>query len=234
MNDDDLLGGLNALVNQADKKPAAAKPVQRPAQPVAASPVEEDTLSQQVLDRLDGIKASIDALKSMDIQKPVLAAQPDRPEPKTPEARPTPPAGMHRFPQDSLGNCVSPTPRPPLPPKPLATYQPNPDQAQVKSWWPYLVLVSAALELAAFALGMGYGAIVASGKFPFWYKPGASGALVDWIAAPAGVLLLPIIASLLAMGGRELQKEGHATVAKALWAIAGGLAVISALVPFIA
>lgn len=214
MNDDDLLGGLNDLVNQADKKPAA-KPVQRQAQPVAASPVEEDTLSQQVLDRLDGIKASIDALKSMDAQKLVLAAQPDRPEPKNPEAKPT-------------------TLRPPSPPRPSATQQPAPDQPQVRSLWPYLVLVSAALELAAFALGMGYGAIVASGKFPFWYKPGASGALVDWIAAPAGVLLLPIIAALLAMGGRELQREGQATAAKVTWAIAGGLAVISALVPFIA
>ncbi|MBU2862016.1 hypothetical protein HF290_17010 [Acidithiobacillus ferrooxidans] len=201
MNDDDLLGGLNDLVNQADKKPAV-KPVQRQAQPVAASPVEEDTLSQQVLDRLDGIKASIDALKD---------TQPQVPKP-APEAKPA---------TVDLKKPIPETKTPPRPSLPPVTR-------------PYLVLVSAALELAAFALGMGYGAIVASGKFPFWYKPGASGALVDWIAAPAGVLLLPIIAALLAMGGRELQKEGHATVAKALWAIAGGLAVISALVPFIA
>ena len=201
MNDDDLLGGLNDLVNQADKKPAV-KPVQRQAQPVAASPVEEDTLSQQVLDRLDGIKASIDALKD---------TQPQVPKP-VPEAKPA---------TVDLKKPIPETKTPPRPSLPPVTR-------------PYLVLVSAALELAAFALGMGYGAIVASGKFPFWYKPGASGALVDWIAAPAGVLLLPIIAALLAMGGRELQKEGHATVAKALWAIAGGLAVISALVPFIA
>ncbi|BDB13371.1 hypothetical protein [Acidithiobacillus ferrooxidans] len=212
MNDDDLLGGLNALVNQADRKPAA-KPVQRPAQPpfasAAASPVEDDILSQQILERLDGIKASIDALND---------TRPQVPKP-APEAKP------------ATVDLKKPTPpRPSLPP----VTRPDPVQPQVKSWWPYLVLVSAALELAAFALGMGYGAIVASGKFPFWYKPGASGALVDWIAAPAGVLLLPIIAALLAMGGRELQREGHATVAKALWAIAGGLAVIALLVPFIA
>ncbi|MHB1643089.1 MAG: hypothetical protein ACYCS8_10620 [Acidithiobacillus sp.] len=214
MNDDDLLGGLNALVNQADKKPAAAKPVQRPAQPVAASPVEEDILSQQILERLDGIKASIDALKD---------TQPQVPKP-APEAKPA---------TVDLKKPIPETKTPPRPSLPPVT-RPDPVQPQVKSWWPYLVLVSAALELAAFAMGMGYGAVVASGKFPFWYKPGASGALVDWIAAPAGVLLLPIIAALLAMGGRELQREGHATVAKALWAIAGGLAVISALVPFIA
>ncbi|MHB8249618.1 MAG: hypothetical protein ACYDCX_12145 [Acidithiobacillus sp.] len=207
MNDDDLLGGLNDLVNQADKKPAV-KPVQKQAQQVAASPVEDDILSQQILERLDGIRASIDGLKQQGGAVPL----PQGPGPKNPEAKP---------------------PRPPAPPKPSAL-QIDPVPQPIKSWWPYLVLVSAALELAAFALGMGYGAIVASGKFPFWYKPGASGALVDWIAAPAGVLLLPIIAALLAMGGRELQREGHDTVAKALWAIAGGLAVISALVPFIA
>lgn len=211
MNDDDLLGGLNDLVNQADKpagKPAA-KPVQRQEQPpLASAVVPEESAAQQILDRLDGIRASIDALKQQDGGAvPLLRG----PEPKNPEAK---------------------SQRPPVPPKPSAI-QINPAPQPVKSWWPYLVLVSAALELAAFALGMGYGAIVSSGKFPFWYKPGASGALVDWIAAPAGVLLLPIIAALLTMGGRELQREGHDTAAKSLWAIAGGLAAFSALIPFI-
>jgi hypothetical protein len=100
--------------------------------------------------------------------------------------------------------------------------------------WPYLVLVSAALELVAFALGMGYGAVVASGKFPFWYRPGVAGVLIDWVGAPAGALLLPVVAGLLVLGGRELQREGRDTAAKAVWAVAGGLAVIALLVPFIA
>lgn len=98
----------------------------------------------------------------------------------------------------------------------------------------YLILVSAALELLAFALGMSYGAIVASGRFPFWYRPGVAGILIDWVAAPAGVLLLPVMAGLLALGGWELQREGREKAAIAVWALAGGLAVIALLVPFLA
>jgi hypothetical protein len=237
---DDMLDGLNSLVNMADKQKsstggslAGGKPAQsqKPdntcrsqqglqgstASPALQAAVEDPALSRQILDRLEGIKDAIDALR-----RGATGADPEKQE------------------------AVSPVPaeRPKVPPRPAPTIQTQPSVPQgaapiaackaLQGVWPYLILVSAALELAAFALGMGYGAIVASGKFPFWYRPGVAGVLIDWVAAPAGVLLLPVIAGLLALGGAELQREGREKAAKTVWAVAGGLAVIALLVPFIA
>lgn len=214
---DDLLSGLNSLVNAADKPAQKQKPLpqttpagKRDPQPAAdaESPLSfEGGQTQQILDRLDGIRAAIDGLRQGEGGE-AQGQQVAKPQPATQA-------------------------KPPALPKPAGTpAQSGPLQAA--SYWPYVILVSAALELAAFALGMGYGAIVASGKFPYWYKPGMSGALVDWVAAPAGVLLLPIMAGLLVLGGRELQREGRDTAAKAVWAVAGTLALVSLVIPFIA
>ncbi len=211
---DDMLDGLNSLVNMADKpaggKPAGNKLAQPPKpdnNPSTAFPAEDSALSQQILVRLDGIRDAIDALP--------------RPVPSTEKSLATP--------------SPAPVERPRVPPRPTPTIQTQPPRAApVVVWWPYIILVSAALELVAFALGMGYGAIVASGKFPFWYRPGVAGVLIDWVAAPAGVLLLPVMAGLLALGGAELQREGREKAAKTVWAVAGGAAVIALLVPFIA
>lgn len=214
---DNMLDGLNSLVNMADK-PAGNKPG-KPAQSQnpdngtgstregpTAFPVGDDVLSRQILDRLDGIKDAIDALP--------------RPVPST----------------EKLLAAQSPVPaeRPRLPPRPAPQPAQPSRSAPAVVWWPYLSLVSAALELVAFALGMGYGAVVASAKFPYWYRPGVAGVLIDWVAAPAGVLLLPVMVGLLALGGAELQREGREKAAKAVWAVAGALAVLALLVPFIA
>ena len=221
---DNMLDGLNSLVNMADKqksstggKPAQSqKPdntcrSQQGLQGSTASPalqvaVEDPALSQQILVRLDGIKDAIDALP--------------RPVPSTEKSLAT--------------QSPVPADRPRLPPRPTPQQAQPPRSAPAVVWGPYLILVSAALELVAFALGMGYGAIVASAKFPYWYRPGVAGVLIDWVAAPAGVLLLPVMAGLLALGGAELQREGRDTAAKTVWAVAGALAVIALLVPFIA
>lgn len=219
---DNLLDGLNELTNMADKKPAKAGPAQRQAAQqssvssdtaspaVASQPAEDPALSRQILSRLDGIKASIDALRNAG-SAPSVA----------PEKQPVVQTEKPKFPP-------RPAPRPaPIP----AAQAPAKSALQV---WPYLILVSAAIVLIAFALGMGYGAIVASGKFPFWYRPGVAGVIADWVAAPAGVLLLPIIAGLLALGGWELQREGRERAAKIVWALAGGLALLAILAPFLA
>lgn len=213
---DDMLDGLNSLVNMADKpagnKPVGGKPVQVQKQdnsPPVASSVEDPALSQQILVRLDGIKDAIDALpRSVPSTEKALATQ-----------------------------NPAPVERPRLPPRPAPQPAQRPEPPRpgpTVVWWPYIILVSAALELVAFALGMGYGAIVASAKFPYWYRPGVAGVLIDWVAAPAGALLLPVMAGLLALGGAELQREGRERAAKTVWAVAGGLAVIAVLVPFIA
>lgn len=225
---DDMLDGLNSLVNMADKQKSSTggKPVGRqPAQaqkpdngPSTASPVEDPALSQQILVRLDGIKDAIDVLRNT---RGVPVVQPDAPaeKPKVPP-RPAPTIqAQQSAPQGAA---------------PVAACKALQGVAPLQGVWPYIILVSAALELVAFALGMGYGAIVASAKFPFWYRPGVAGVLIDWVAAPAGALLLPVMAGLLALGGRELQREGREKAAKTVWALAGGVAVIALLVPFIA
>ena len=215
---DGMLDGLNSLVNMADKKPVAKVAPQDTSagQGKSAFPVEDPALSRQILDRLDGIKDAIDALRApvkADTASPPVKASPAAP----------------------LVKVANPAAPPVTADTPAARPDPaSPQAAQAMGRVSYLILVSAALELLAFALGMGYGAIVASGRFPFWYRPGVAGILIDWVAAPAGVLLLPVMSGLLALGGWELQREGREKAAIAVWALAGGLAVIALLVPFLA
>lgn len=239
MDDNDMLDGLSSLVNMADKPEAVKKPAQKTekpsflAKPVAAEKPVEPTapqvspdLSQQILSRLDGIKAGIDALRVVDspVVKPVESPAPVKDSPVKPAENPSKPAE----------NPVKKPAEKPIAPK-VAT-PPSVSPAPLKplmDLWPYLILVSAALELVAFALGMGYGAIVAAGKYPYWYHPGASGALTDWVAAPAGILLLPIIAGLLVIGGLTLKREGREKAAKIVWGIAVVAFLAALLAPFI-
>ena len=82
----------------------------------------------------------------------------------------------------------------------------------------FAMLLGAFLAVITFALGMGYGVVIENGKYPFWYSPGAStgfaGALVTVIAAPAGVLLLPVIAGALWLASKEFHAEGHMQYAR--------------------
>jgi len=228
---EDILDSLNHLVNTADKpskpsagpqgKTATAKPtVQKPVDNPTAQPVFDDASTKQIIERLDGIKKAIDAIPrgpATDASPAPVEPKPAHPEPAKPRPEPAKPATPPRA-QD---------------PQP----DPKPDKVKVPAEnrepfiAPYVALVTAALVLVAFAFGMGYGAIVASSKFPYWYHPGLPGALDDCIAAPAGVLLLPVVAGLLALGGIELRKEGQAA-AKPVFAVAGFLAVLSVLLPF--
>lgn len=216
---DGMLDGLNSLVNMADKKPVAkvAPPDTSAGQGKSAFPVEDPALSRQILDRLDGIRDAIDALRAAPV-KADTASPPVKASPAAPLVKVANPAAPPVTADTPAARPVTASP------------QVVPAMGRVS----YLILVSAALELLAFALGMSYGAIVASGRFPFWYRPGVAGILIDWVAAPAGVLLLPVMAGLLALGGWELQREGREKAAIAVWALAGGLAVIALLVPFLA
>lgn len=215
--DDDILGGLSDLVNQADKPQKAAKPAvqQQPAQP----PAPDGT--RQILERLDGIKVAIDGLRPapggaspVGPSNNASAVPAEKPAPEKPRPQPAPkPAPVQ------------------VPPAEMRSFLP-PAGASSRGYY-YLVLVSAAMVLTAFALGMGYGAIVASGKYPFWSAPGLSGALADWIAAPAGILLLPVIAALLYLGGQDLQRDGRVRIAIGVFIIAGALALLALILPFV-
>lgn len=224
----DLLGGLNDLVNMADKKPAA-RPAAKAVAPMPGGNPPGDTTQQQILERLDGIKSSIDALRATPVQgvTPVQVT-PSAKDAPVPQPRPAPP------------RAVAEPPKPKATPSPGATPSQgaNPSQDVPTRGWPLLhdgsalFLAGAALMLAAFALGMGYGAIVAARRVPFWL--GHSGLFADWIAAPAGVLLLPVIAALLYLGGRDLRKEGRGTQAVVVWVVAGVAALSALIIPFIA
>ncbi len=224
---DDMLGGLSDLVNMADtpqiaKKPAAPKAEKLVQEPKtaskAASTVENPDLSQQILVRLDGIKAGIDALcVATDSPVPVDTASTIKPEAKPTNAQ-----------KDN-----KPAPKPVVQPTVTVKNTASPLPKSLTELWPYLILVSAAMELIAFALGMGYGAMVAAQKLPFWYRPGVAGSLIDWIDAPAGILLLPVIAGLLVLGGFTLRKEGHAAF-KVVFGIAGFVGILALIVPFMA
>jgi len=237
--DDSLLDGLNNLVNTADKpqatkaaKPSAtagssgksapaAKPdlsVQNNVDTASAQPVFDDSTAKQIIERLDGIKTAIDTI-------PRAAGGPVEPKPAQEPAKPKP--------EPAKPADTKPARHKPEDPQP----EPKPDKGPTENHvlsisLSYVAVVTAALVLVAFALGMGYGAIVASGKFPYWYQPGLPGALADWIAAPAGILLLPVVAGLLALGGLELRKEGQ-SAAKPVFIAAGLLAVLAVLLPFV-
>jgi len=220
--DDSLLDGLNTLVNAADKPQQKGKPAQTSAQPAKQAdqpvkpeqvkPVFDDSAAKQIIARLDGIKHAIDDLVR-------VADSPVDPKPAPESVKPKPDTAKPAKPE-----------RPAPLPKSVSSEAGAPENRFLTM--PYVALVTAAFVLVAFALGMGYGAIVASGKFPYWYQPGLPGALADWIAAPAGVLLLPVVAGLLALGGLELRKEGQA-VAKPVFAVAGLLAALSVVLPFL-
>jgi hypothetical protein len=72
-------------------------------------------------------------------------------------------------------------------------------------------LVGLAVGFAFFALGMGYGVILAAGKYPYWYLPGKENTLaklfIPIVAAPAGILILPVISGLFLLTARELHGQ---------------------------
>lgn len=179
MEDEDMLAGLNTLVNQADK------------------PVTKQSAAKQLPPA--GQLPPVEPARQLQPVKPV--AQVVKPTTQLP------PAGQ-------------------LPPAPALPERPSPISD-------FALLVGGAFLVSAFAVGMGYGAIIASGKYPFWTAPGTGGVLTDWLAAPAGILLLPIISALLIFGGRELRSDGNAGSAMVVWCLAGLTMLAALALPFL-
>lgn len=227
--DADVLSGLNAMMSQMDTPAAVAdskkqarkdkaeqapKPATAPtvavATPVSTTPVADATppappatvahdpvLPQQILDKLDGIKASIDTLAvSSSKLKPAAVA----------EKRISIAEIIALFLQRSKDVDKAAT---------------TPDTA---------TLFTAAFIIIAFAMGMGYGALVASSKFPYWAsKSGVVTALASWIAAPAGILLLPVLAVLFLVIAKEIADP---RVRVLLRIFAGLLGLSTLILPF--
>ncbi|MFA6180534.1 hypothetical protein HF292_009765 [Acidithiobacillus ferruginosus] len=232
MSDIDALAGLNELLNIADKPQAAkkARPPSdsagskvRPARTADVEPAQTEVRAQKaaseadstqplpdlaiIMDRLNGIDARVE-----DIYREVQLLQGGDAE-EDPDESPPSPVAAHEL-------ATEPTPQQPL----IQLSKINEEvlleaavgklfQTSMRLRLSFAMLVGAFLAVIAFALGMGYGVIIESGKYPFWYVQGAekgfAAALITTIAAPAGVLLLPVIAGALWLAAREFRAEGH-------------------------
>ncbi|MHB1479805.1 MAG: hypothetical protein ACYCVT_09410 [Acidithiobacillus ferrooxidans] len=232
MTDIDALAGLNDLLNMADKPQAAKKarppsdsagPKVRPVRIGDAESVQAKASVQKVaseagdtqsppdlatiMDRLNGIDARVE-----DIYREVQLLQGGDVDEDTDESPPPPVVATEL--------ATEPAPQQPLIKLPkineevlLQAAVGKLFQASMRLRLSFAMLVGAFLSVIAFALGMGYGVIIESGKYPFWYVQGAekgfAAALITMIAAPAGVLLLPVIAGALWLASREFRAEGH-------------------------
>lgn len=232
MSDIDALAGLNELLNIADKPQATKKarhssdgagPKVRPTRTADAKSAQTETSVQRtaseaddtppppdlaiIMDRLNGIDARVE-----DIYREVQLLQGVDVDEDQDESPPSP-AVVPEL-------ATELTPQQPL----IQLSKINEEvlleaavgklfQTSMRLRLSFAMLVGAFLAVIAFALGMGYGVIIESGKYPFWYVQGAekgfAAALITTIAAPAGVLLLPVIAGALWLAAREFRAEGH-------------------------
>jgi len=73
-----------------------------------------------------------------------------------------------------------------------------------------VVLLGWAMALLSAGLGMGYGYIVASGRYPFW-EPSSphplSSLAAAYLGAPVGVVLLPVAGAILWASSREAEAD---------------------------
>ena len=95
-----------------------------------------------------------------------------------------------------------------------------------------VVLLGWAMALLAAGLGMGYGYIVASGRYPFWEPTAHAGFLprisAAYLGAPVGVVLLPIAGAILWEAGKEASDEKY----QAIWRLAAiGVFLAGILLP---
>ena len=95
-----------------------------------------------------------------------------------------------------------------------------------------VVLLGWAMALLAAGLGMGYGAIVASGRYPFWATASQASVLsrisAAVLGAPVGVVLLPLAGAIL----WEASKEASSEKQQAVWRLASiGVFLAGILLP---
>lgn len=171
-------------------------------------------------DLLDGLEELSAAADMKQPAKPAAANKQAAPvQPKPAAADPQKPKKPAQRPPQS--------PKPETAPEPV-TVRPRPEGADTFSLY---FLGVGMIGLILFALGMGFGAMVSSGHFPAWDKsPGFLHALAAWVMAPAGILILPIIAGAFFLAGIELR--GEKKHAQAFFGLAGLVLVVTCLLIF--
>ena len=95
-----------------------------------------------------------------------------------------------------------------------------------------VVLLGWAMALLAAGLGMGYGAIVVSGRYPFWEPTAHAGFLprisAAYLGAPVGVVLLPLAGAIIWEASKEASDEKY----QAIWRLAAiGVFLAGILLP---
>lgn len=79
-----------------------------------------------------------------------------------------------------------------------------------------VILLGWAMALLSAGIGMGYGYITASGRYPFWWPAAKAGALskiaAAWLGAPVGVVLLPIAGAILWTASKDTDSEKHQVI----------------------
>ncbi|ACH82499.1 hypothetical protein Lferr_0241 [Acidithiobacillus ferrooxidans ATCC 53993] len=95
-----------------------------------------------------------------------------------------------------------------------------------------VVLLGWAMALLAAGLGMGYGYIVASGRYPFWEPTAHAGFLprisAAYLGAPVGVVLLPLAGAIIWAASKEASDEKY----QAIWRLAAiGVFLAGILLP---
>lgn len=170
-----------------------------------------------LLDGLNALSAEADKKPSAAAQKsPTPAPAPAQVEPKA-KVGPQKPPKTPVVPMEKKQGVASETPPKP---KPLSAN------------YSLYFLIFSAYGLVIFALGAGFGAMVSAGKFPAWdAHSGFLHALAAWVMAPAGILLIPIVALAFALAGLELREEKrHAGI---FFGISGFLLILTGLIFFL-
>lgn len=230
--DDDILGGLNELTETADK-PELAKKVAREKKQGQQTPSEDISTDAPESSQTDSGTASTSTgdkpqLNSADIQA------------KLSDAKVATEASKEKSKARAEAKKVGTTTldKAGLPDKSSAQAGQAPDTQRkpklpITISAPITVLMVIAGMLVIFAFGMGYGAIIASHHFPYWFHKGVAGALSDWIAAPAGILLFPIISGLFYFAGRELHGNNDLKSAKVFYGISALAMLIAMALPVV-
>jgi len=229
---DDPIDSLFNLAEQADDPNVAKQAKVEPKPKVAPTPVQKPKATVET--RLDSAQApapvSADAEGTGKAITPLPTKAPtEKPKPKPTEA-----------PKPTVAPTAAPTPQPASVETVAPTAAPNPPRGphirlpevsiRVPDLDAYAVLIGIVLCVLLFAFGVGFGYVLAAYKAPFWQH---GGPLVSWLAAPAGVLFLPIIAALLFLGGQDLRREGLERAALTVYAISAVLFLLGLILPFL-
>lgn len=154
-----------------------------------------------LLGGLDELSAAADMKQpkqpATDQKPPAPTPAPAKPSP-SPSEKPQKPQKVKKAQEPDKDKAPDTEPAPPAKPRP------RPGSANYSLYF----LIFSVGGLILFALGAGFGAMVSSGRFPGWDKgPGFLHALSAWVMAPAGILILPIIAGAFFLAGLELREE---------------------------